>query len=107
MVNAAVTHSLENLFHTRHLQLTLISMTFRASGMRRSRELGPVDLSAMDFLYELGKFDAQGCSPARLARYVCRPPPRRAGIERFTRRVQADCLRRPLCERAGGCWSFR
>jgi hypothetical protein len=35
-------------------------MAFRASGMRPPLELGPPDLAAMDFLYQLGEFAAAG-----------------------------------------------
>jgi hypothetical protein len=35
-------------------------MAFRASGMRPARELGPLDLSTMDFLYQLGEIAAVG-----------------------------------------------
>jgi hypothetical protein len=40
VVNSAVTHSLENLFHTRHLQLTLISTA--VPGVRRNYDSGRV-----------------------------------------------------------------
>jgi hypothetical protein len=40
VVNAAVTHSLENLFHTRHLQLTLISTA--VPGVERHYDSGRV-----------------------------------------------------------------
>jgi hypothetical protein len=36
------------------------AMAFRASGLRPSRELGPPDLSTMDFLYQLGEIAAAG-----------------------------------------------
>jgi len=35
-------------------------MAFRSSGVRVSPELGPVDLAAMDFLFELGEIAAAG-----------------------------------------------
>jgi hypothetical protein len=40
VVNSAVTHSLENLFHTRHLQLTLISTA--VTGVERHYDSGRV-----------------------------------------------------------------
>jgi hypothetical protein len=36
------------------------AMAFRGSGMQPARELGPPDLAAMDFLYQLGEFAAAG-----------------------------------------------
>jgi hypothetical protein len=35
-------------------------MAFRASGLQPSRELAPLDLAAMDFLYQLGEIAAAG-----------------------------------------------
>jgi hypothetical protein len=35
-------------------------MAFRANGFQPVRELGPLDLSAMDFLYQLGEIAAAG-----------------------------------------------
>jgi hypothetical protein len=36
------------------------AMAVRASGIRPARELGPLDLSAIDFLYQLGEIAAAG-----------------------------------------------
>jgi hypothetical protein len=41
-------------------RLVSYAMAFRASGLQPSRELGPVDLVAMDFLYQLGEIVAAG-----------------------------------------------
>jgi hypothetical protein len=41
-------------------------MTFRASGFRARVELGPPDLAAIDFLYELGETAAGGDIRSRL-----------------------------------------
>jgi hypothetical protein len=35
-------------------------LAFRATGIRASRELAPLDLATMDFLYELGEIAAAG-----------------------------------------------
>ena len=35
-------------------------MALRATGMQTARELGPLDLSAIDFLYQLGEIAAAG-----------------------------------------------
>jgi hypothetical protein len=41
-------------------RLLTYAMAFRTGGMRPARELGPLDLSAMDFLYQLGETAAAG-----------------------------------------------
>jgi hypothetical protein len=41
-------------------RLLTYAMAFRASGFRTPAELGPPDLAAMDFLYELGEIAAAG-----------------------------------------------
>jgi len=40
VVNATVTHGLENLFRTRHLRLTLISTAAAAAGIERHYDSG-------------------------------------------------------------------
>jgi hypothetical protein len=41
-------------------RLLSYAMAFRASGMRAPLELGPPDVAAMDFLYQLGEIAAAG-----------------------------------------------
>jgi hypothetical protein len=41
-------------------RLLSYAMAFRGSGMRPPLELGPLDLAAMDFLYQLGEVAAAG-----------------------------------------------
>jgi hypothetical protein len=41
-------------------RLLSYAMAVRASGIRPARELGPLDLSAIDFLYQLGEIAAAG-----------------------------------------------
>jgi hypothetical protein len=41
-------------------RLLSCAMAFRANGFQPVRELGPLDLSAMDFLYQLGEIAAAG-----------------------------------------------
>ena len=41
-------------------RLLTYAMAFRSSGVRVSSELGPVDLAAVDFLYQLGELAAAG-----------------------------------------------
>jgi hypothetical protein len=41
-------------------RLLLCAMAFRASGFQPVRELGPLDLSAMNLLYQLGEIAAAG-----------------------------------------------
>ena len=41
-------------------RLLTYAMAFRANGMRPPLELGPPDLAAMDFLYQLGEIAAVG-----------------------------------------------
>ena len=41
-------------------RLLSYAMAFRATGMRPSLELAPLDLAAMNFLYQLGEIAAAG-----------------------------------------------
>jgi hypothetical protein len=41
-------------------RLLTYAMAFQASGMRPASDLGPLDLAAMDFLYQLGEIAAAG-----------------------------------------------
>jgi hypothetical protein len=41
-------------------QLLIYAMAFRSGGVRVAPEFGPLDLAAMDFLYQLGELAAAG-----------------------------------------------
>jgi hypothetical protein len=56
---------------------------------------GPVDLSAMDFLYELGKIDARVAPPAWLGTCVARLP---AGPDRTPHPARSDGLLGPSAD---------